>query len=131
MGTTPRKAIDPETRTIEMLDTLGYLLNGAEIWTMVSKSFDITEAQSLSTLDFECRKPGESPFEILEGRIIQGLADEGYVKPVTERAGNNANNQLLFIQLEPDGKQWYARECPRWERARLRHEPPASPSGAV
>jgi hypothetical protein len=126
MSTNPTKASDAETETIEMLDTLGYLRNSSEIWTMVSKDFDLSAAQPFSSLDFECRKPGESPFEILPGRVIQRLADEGYVKAVTRLAGNNANNQLLFIQLEPKGERWYLQECPRWERSRLHHEPAAS-----
>jgi hypothetical protein len=122
MTTSPTRAIDPEIEMIDLLDAIGYLRNGSEFWTMVSKDFDII-AEPLSSLDFECHKPGESAFEILPGRIVQRLADQGYVKPVTMPAGNNANNQVLFIQLDPKGEQWYSQECPRWERRRLHHEP--------
>jgi hypothetical protein len=123
MSTKPTKAIDPETETIEMLDTLGYLRNGSEIWTMVSKDFDLAAAQPFAALHFECCEPGESPFEILPGRVVQRLADEGFLSGLTRLDGNNANNQLLFIQLEPKGERWYLHECPRWERKRLHHEP--------
>ena len=54
MSTKITKAVDPDTETIEMLDTLGYLRNGSEIWTMVSKDFDLAAAQPFSTSDFEC-----------------------------------------------------------------------------
>lgn len=122
MTTKPTTAIDPETETIEFLDAIGYLRNGSEFWTMVPQDFDIT-TEALSSLDFECRNAGESTFEILPGRIVQRLAAQGYVKPVTRAVGNNASNQVLFIQLEPKGEEWYSQECPRWERSRLHHEP--------
>ena len=123
MSTKPTQAIEPETETVEMLDAIGYLRDGSEFWTMVPKDFDLAAAQPFSSLDFDCRKPGDCPFEILPGRIIQRLTDEGYAKPVTRLEENNANNQSLFIRLEPEGEQWYVDECPSWQRSRLHHEP--------
>lgn len=88
----PTKAIDLDTETTGLLDTLGYLRNGSEIWTMVPKDFDIAAHYSLSGLHFECSKPDNPPFEILSGDVIQRLVDEGYVRLRSGPDGNNANN---------------------------------------
>ena len=122
MKTKPtQREIDPDTETIEVLDTLGYLRNGSSIWTLVSKDFDLDAEPTFSGLHFECCKEGESPFEVVSGLVIQRLVNESYIKPLTRPDGNNANNKILFFQLEPKGEQWYLQEYARWE-TRLHHK---------
>ena len=122
---------DRDERIIEMLDTLAWLRNGDEIWTMVPKDFDLYAANAFLRLHFECCKPGQSPFEILLGATVaQRLVDEGCVKPATQRDGHNANNQKLFLELEPKGEQWYLQEYPQWKGS-LDHKPTPPTSDAV
>jgi hypothetical protein len=121
-----RTSINSDTDIIEMLDTLGYLLNGVEIWTRVAKGFDANAFDAFAHPGFEGWKPGESPCEMFPGALIQRLVDEGFVKPVIRSEADSPINDLLFIELEPKGERWYLREYPRWQ-ASLHHKLPASP----
>ncbi len=121
---TNSSTVDTNDRgTIEMLDALGYLRNGSVIWTRVPKDFDMDFNRTFpGGSHFNCAKAVDgAPFDYVSTNIIEQLLSREYVQCRIELDSNNANNKLLFCQLEDKGEGWYLEEYPRW-REYLHHE---------